>query len=225
MNILAIDTSSQYVSCAVLTGNGIKSQKAQSTGLVHSRSLLPLVEDCIESAGLTLNDIDLFACVAGPGSFTGVRIGVCAIKGLAQPQNKPCVAVNTLDCLKENVPFAKTVCPIMDARRGQVYCAVYEDGSLIRDYDACPVEDVAEFLKGKKTVFLGDGINVYKDKLTELLGDDAIFAPKHLCYTNAAAAAVYAENSKTCTPAALDAIYLRKPQAEREYESKHGQTD
>ncbi len=225
MNILAIDTSSQYVSCAILTDSGIKNQKALSTGLVHSRSLLPLVEDCVESAGLSLNDIDVYACVAGPGSFTGVRIGVCAIKGLAQPENKPCVAVNTLDCLKENVPYAEYVCPIMDARRGQVYCAVYENGKLIRNYDACPIEEVAEFLNGKKTVFLGDGINVFKEKLTSLLGENALFAPEHLCYTNAAAAAVIARNSETCTPAALDAIYLRKPQAEREYESKHCQTN
>ena len=219
MNILAIDTSSVYVSCALMVEGEIVSERIQKNGLVHSKSLMPLVESCLD--GHDISEIDLFACVAGPGSFTGVRIGVCAIKGLAQATGKMCVAVNTLDCLKENVPFAQFVCPIMDARRGQVYCAVYENGNIIKPCDACSVDELADFLKNKKTVFVGDGISTYKEKLISILGENALFAPSNHEYTRASAACVCALKQAPVTPEALDAIYLRKPQAEREYDAKH----
>lgn len=221
MKILAIDTSSKYASCAVQIDRKTVSEKVLATGLVHSKSLMPLVEDCLESAGVSLKDIDLFACVAGPGSFTGVRIGVCAIKGLAQPFDKPCVAVNTLDCLKENFPyFNGFVCPIMDARRGQVYCAVYENGIIVKSYDACPIEELLEFVKNRECVFPGDGAEVFKEKITGVLGEKAHFAPPHLNFTRSSAAANIASEYTPVSCAALDAIYLRAPQAEREYANK-----
>lgn len=221
MKILAIDTSSKYASCAVQVDNVTVSEKVRAAGLVHSKSLMPLVEDCLESAGVPLSEIDLFACVAGPGSFTGVRIGVCALKGLAQPLNKPCVAVNTLDCLKENFPyFDGFVCPVMDARRNQTYCAVFENGKLVREYDACSVDTLLEFVKDRKCVFLGDGADVFKEKIVAVLGDRAHFAPPHLAFTRSSAAASIATNYEPVSCAALDAIYLRAPQAEREYANK-----
>ncbi len=221
MNILAIDTSSIYASCALLSDGEILGEKTERNGLVHSKSLMPLVESTLCGAGYDIADINMFACVAGPGSFTGVRIGVCAVKGLAHALSKKCVAINTLDCLKENVPYARFVCPIMDARRGQVYSAVYENGKLIREYDACPIEDIAGFLLDKQTVFLGDGVKVFRNRLIEIMGDNALFAPPQHNFTRASCAAYLAQNAEPITPEALDAIYLRKPQAEREYESKH----
>lgn len=222
MKILAIDTSSKYASCAVLIGNSIVCEKVLATGLVHSKSLMPLVEDCLNSANLSLSDIDRIACVTGPGSFTGVRIGVCAVKGLAFTNSIPCVPVNTLDCLKENVPyFNGYVCPIMDARRGQVYCAVYKDGVAVKECDACSVEDLLAFVKDEKTLFLGDGQEVFRQKITETLGENAFFAPAHLNFTRSSSAAVCALNLPCVSCDELDAFYLRKPQAEREYESKH----
>ena len=155
-----------------------------------------------------------------PGSFTGIRIGVCAVKGLAQALKKPCAAVNTLDCLRQNFPFASTVCPIMDARRGQVYCAIYEEKSILLNSSAMAIEDLLALLKGKNTVFLGDGVKVYKDTIFAALKERALFAPPHLNYTRASSAAFLAmqaaEENKLVSAAALDAIYLRKPQAERE---------
>lgn len=219
MKILAIDTSSVYASCALYEDGEIVGERIEKNGLVHSKSLMPLVEGCLGERDV--NDIDLFACVAGPGSFTGVRIGVCAVKGLAQATGKMCVGVDTLDCLSENLPFAPTVCPIMDARRGQVYCAVYENGVKIRDDAASSIEELAEFLAGKKTVFTGDGVKAYKEKIISLMGENASFAPPEHSFTRAAAACVIAERSTPVTPEALEAIYLRKPQAEREYDAKH----
>lgn len=227
MKILAIDTSSIYASCALLAEGDIRSEAAVNNGLVHSRSLMPMIERCLQNADTDIGQIDVFACVAGPGSFTGIRIGVCAVKGLAQALKKPCAAVNTLDCLRQNFPFASTVCPIMDARRGQVYCAIYEEKSILLNSSAMAIEDLLALLKGKNTVFLGDGVKVYKDTIFAALKERALFAPSHLNYTRASAAAFLAmqaaEENKLVSAAALDAIYLRKPQAEREYAAKHSQ--
>ena len=202
----------------------VVSEKVSLSGLVHSKSIMPLVEDCLKSANVEIEDIDIFACVAGPGSFTGVRIGVCVIKGLAQSFNKPCAQINTLDCLSLNAPYSY-VCPIMDARRGQVYCAVYDNGELLREHDVCPIEDVLSFVRGKKCLFLGDGVKAFKEKITEVLGEDAVFSLPQHNYTRAASALYLAqkaqENNTLVSAAAIDAIYLRKPQAEREYENRN----
>ena len=224
MNILAIDTSSVYASSAIMRDGVVIFEKALSCGLVHSKSVMPLIEDALKSVNMDIEDIDVFACVAGPGSFTGVRIGACAIKGLAQSLNKPCARVNSLDCLSLNSD-AEYVCPIMDARRGQVYCAVYKNGEIIRDYDVCPIEDVLEFVKGKKCTFTGDGIYVFREKIEEVLGENALFTKPQHTYLRASSALYIAkkmaEEDKLVSAAALDAIYLRKPQAEREYESRN----
>lgn len=225
MNILCVDTSSVYASCALLKDGQIISEKTILSGLVHSKSIMPLVEQVLVSVNMDVTEIDIFSCVAGPGSFTGVRIGVCAIKGLAQANNKPCYAVNTLDCLKENVPYFKTVCPILDARRGQVYSAVYEDGEIIREHDVCLLEDVLEFVKDKKTLFLGDGVKVFKEKIISVLGENAIFSLPQHNFLRASSGAYLTlkafEEGKLITYNQLDAIYLRKPQAEREYENRN----
>ncbi len=227
MNILAIDTSSVYASCAFMRDGVIVSEKVIQGGLVHSEALFPIIEECLESVKASIGEVDVFACCAGPGSFTGVRIGVCAVKGLAQANNKMCARINTLDALSRNVQSFGTVCPIMDARRGQVYCAVYENGKIIRDYDACAIEELAEFLKDKKTVFVGDGVKAFRSTLTELLGENALFAQPQHNYTRASAAATIAneeaEKGNLLSPAALDAIYLRVPQAEREFKEKHSE--
>lgn len=224
MNILAIDTSSIYASSAIMRDGIVVFEKVFSSGLVHSKSVLPLIEDALNSVNMDISEIDVFACVAGPGSFTGVRIGACAIKGLAQSLDKPCARINTLDCLSLNSE-AEYVCPIMDARRGQVYCAVYKDGQIIRDYDVCPIEDVLDFVKDKKCVFTGDGIYVFKEVIEKALGENALFTKPQHTFVRASSALYiaqkYSEEGKLVSAAALDAIYLRKPQAEREYENRN----
>lgn len=228
MNILALDTSSVCASCALLSGQEIISEAAVKNGLVHSQSLMPMVERCLAQANTAIDQIDVFACVAGPGSFTGVRIGVCAVKGMAQAQNKPCAAVNTLDCLRQNVPFAPTICPIMDARRGQVYCAIYEGERILLNSSALALEELLALLENKTCVFLGDGVKVHRAAIADAMQERALFAPPHLNDTRASAAAVLAkkaaEENNLLSAAALEAIYLRKPQAEREYAAKHSQT-
>ena len=125
--VLTIDTSGPVAGCAVLRGGRIVHLVAMNHGLTHSETIMPAVDAALEGAGLRCGDVDVFAAVAGPGSFTGVRIGVCAAKGLAHAVGKPCAAVHALEALAMNFyGFDGLCCPILDARRGQVYCAAFD---------------------------------------------------------------------------------------------------
>ena len=123
MNILAIDTSGPVAGCAVMTDGRIVHSISLNHGLTHSETVMPAVEEALSASGLRCADMDVFAAVAGPGSFTGVRLGVCAAKGMAHAVNRPCVPIHALEALSMNFfGFDGLVCPILDARRRQVYC-------------------------------------------------------------------------------------------------------
>ena len=129
MNILALDTSGPVAGVAILK-NGEAAYEAMAVNrFTHSVSLMPMVEEGFARSGLAIRDIDLFAVTAGPGSFTGVRIGVSTVKGLAHGAQKPCIGINALEALASGVPYyGGTVCPIQDARAGQVYGAAFKAG-------------------------------------------------------------------------------------------------
>ena len=224
MNILAIDTSGPVAACAVMVDGVITRSIAMNSGLTHSETIMPAVDEALSQSGLNCRDIDCFAAVAGPGSFTGVRIGVCAVKGLAHAVGKPCARIHALEALSMNFyGFDGLCCPILDARRGQVYCAAYDmiNGlpSEVIAPDAVQLTDFIEKLPtDRRLVFVGDGVPTYGDKVKELLGDRALIAPEHLRNLRADAACVLAASrqdewmeAKLLTP-----IYLRAPQAERE---------
>lgn len=224
MNILGIDTSAVTASAAVLCGGEIKGQVSFSNGLTHSQTIMPMIDYCLKGASLTAADIDLFAVSNGPGSFTGLRIGVGTAKGLAYGCGKQCIGVSTLKALAYNIaPTDRIIAPIMDARRNQVYCAAYkyENGLLteVLPPDALDIADLAEKLTGK-TIFVGDGVKVYKQRITEIMGDRCEFAPPQSCLQNAASVAFAALNETPVDPCDLEVIYLRKPQAQREREEK-----
>lgn len=228
MNILALDSSGPYASAALLQNGKITGDMALCNGLVHSRSLLPMAEQVLHMTGVSIREIDAFAVTVGPGSFTGVRIGVCTVKGLAQKDNKPCVPVHTLEALAYNITAdCKVVCPLLDARREQVYTAVYDGVQKeILLPQAMGIGELAEYLQTLKqdVVFCGDGTSVHEDFLKNTLGEKAHFAPAHLNYIRAAAVAKIGEQAmaqqKGISCFELDALYLRKPQAERKYERK-----
>ena len=222
--VLAIDTSGPVAGCAVLKGGRIVHQIAMNHGLTHSETIMPAVDAALEAAGLSCGDVDVFAAVAGPGSFTGVRIGVCAAKGLAHAVGKPCCAVHALEALAMNfVGFDGLCCPILDARRGQVYCAAFDTASGL---PARALEDAAEPLADflmrlpgdRRLVFVGDGVPVHAQTITEALGERALIAPANLRDLRADAACVLAATRPETwvDAAALRPIYLRAPQAERE---------
>ncbi len=224
MNILAIDTSALTATVAIVSDDILLGEISTTTKLTHSQTVMPMIDELLKKVSLDISDIDLFACSEGPGSFTGLRIGIGTIKGLAYGLGKEVVGVSTLEALAQNIAFTDLlISPIMDARRGQVYNALYKwnEGRL---ECLCPPRalSVEELCSGidEKTVFVGDGVRVYKEKITELLGEKAFFAPPQHCLQRAGSVAFAALSKEPTDAATLTAVYLRKPQAEREREER-----
>jgi tRNA threonylcarbamoyladenosine biosynthesis protein TsaB len=194
------------------------------SGLTHSETIMPAIDRALTAAGLAPREIDLFAVVAGPGSFTGVRIGVCAAKGFAHAWNKPCAPIHALEALSLNLAgFDGLVCPILDARRGQVYAAAFDVKSgvpvRVRGDDAVAIEDFIGALPPRaRLAFVGDGVPVNAEKIKSMLEDRAFFPPANLLSLRADAVAVLAAQREGdwVEARALTPVYLRKPQAERE---------
>ena len=225
MKILALETSAKAVSAAVSEDGKILASGYQDTGLTHSRTLMPIVEHILKNTGLTVADMDAIAVAAGPGSFTGIRIGVAAAKGLAFAADKPAVGVSTLAAMARNVAFCDglVVCA-MDARRQQVYNALFQakDGQLTRltPDRAISLEELAAELANDlhpKTV-VGDGARLCFAHLTEA-GISCRLAPAHLVMQNAMSVALEAEamaaEGKLVSAQALEPVYLRPAQADR----------
>ncbi len=226
--ILALDTSAGPASCAVVREGEILASAVTNTPLTHSQTILPMVQDMLKNSGLAFADVNLLAVSAGPGSFTGVRIGVAAVKGLAAPRDLPCAAVSTLEAIAENaqgLPFDGVVCAVMDARCRQVYTACFasEGGRLSRltPDEAISIEELQNrLLSYKKSVFLvGDGAKLCYTVLNGQFPGLRI-APPMLRYQQAAGVAAVAARlaaaDKLCAAASLLPAYLRLPQAERE---------
>ena len=225
MKILALETSAKAVSAVVSEEGRILASGYQDTGLTHSRTLMPFVEHILKNTGLTVADMDAIAVAAGPGSFTGIRIGVAAAKGLAFAADKPAVGVSTLAAMARNVAFCDglVICA-MDARRQQVYNALFEakDGQLTRltPDRAIALEELAEELRSDprpKTV-VGDGARLCFAHLTEA-GISCRLAPAQLVMQNAMSVALEAEamaaEGKLVSAQALEPVYLRPAQADR----------
>lgn len=227
MNILAIDSSSSVASAAIVSDDKLICETTLNNKLTHSQTLMPIIDDVFKMSEMTPDDIDVFAVCSGPGSFTGLRIGITTAKGLAHAAGKPVAGVNTLEAMAYNLPYCPhLIVPIMDARREQVYTAFYKitDG-VVREVSAPRAISLAdcldEILKiGEKAVFLGDGVPVFKDVIAEKLGELALFAPQNLNAQHAAAVAEAAKNKELMNYAALVPTYLRKSQAEREREER-----
>jgi tRNA threonylcarbamoyladenosine biosynthesis protein TsaB len=222
MNILAIDTSGSVCTVAVLHDDKILAEAYVDNKKTHSRSLAPMIDEWLSRGDLRLSEIDLLACAIGPGSFTGLRIGVSTIKAFCHALNKKCVGVNTLDALAQNLFGEKRiVCPIIDARRGEVYSSSYADGKRISGYRALQLADLLEELKGQEAVFLGDAALNYRKEIT-----DAGFAVAHhgiaLQRAGSVGLCAYANRDYAVTAYDIEPFYLRRTQAEREYLKKHG---
>ncbi len=228
MNILAVDTSALTATVAVFKNGVSVFENNITNALTHSETLMPMIDYALKSVKLTPKDIDLFAVSNGPGSFTGIRIGVSAIKALGYAVDKPVIGVNTLLALASNLSCVENmpICPIMDARRGQVYNAIYKFScgvvETIKAPRALSIEELCAEVNAP-IMFVGDGVDVYKEKIIELCGKNAQFAPPHMRNQKAASvayAASMADNKDYLSPEALEVIYLRKSQAEREREEK-----
>lgn len=240
MKILAIDSSGMVASVALVSDDIVIAEYNVNFKKTHSQTLLPMVDEIVRMLELYTQEIDAIAVAAGPGSFTGLRIGSATVKGLAQALSKPVVAVPTVDALAYNLYGTDClVCPIMDARRNQTYTGIYsfsrtEDGykmNVLTNQCAVDIREIIELLNGmgKEVVFLGDGVPVFREQIDELLQVPHTYAPAFMNRQRAAALATlafeYIREGKTSTAAEFTPIYLRLSQAEREQLEKERATE
>lgn len=224
MLILAMESTAKAASVALVRDGVLVAQSMQCSGLTHSRTLLPMAEDLLKNADIKLSDIDRFAVAHGPGSFTGVRIGVAAVKGLAWGAEKPAVGVSTLEAMAWHGAAAgegSLICCAMDARRNQVYNALFEihDGKPVRmtgDRAISLADLFSELNADGRTPFLvGDGAHLCKAAL-----ESAVLAPENLRMQSAWGVAMAAMDKPDATADALQPVYLRLSQAERERQAR-----
>ncbi|MCI8942026.1 MAG: tRNA (adenosine(37)-N6)-threonylcarbamoyltransferase complex dimerization subunit type 1 TsaB [Oscillospiraceae bacterium] len=224
MKILALESSAKAASCAVLADGELLASAWQAAGLTHSRTLLPMVEGMLKNSELTMEAMDAVAVAAGPGSFTGLRIGIAAVKGLAWAAEKPCIPVSTLEAMAWPLAHLEgSIVCAMDARRQQIYNAVFlaDGGALerLREDRALSLEEAAADLAGLDgpMTIVGDGAQMCFDFFTAR-GIDCRLAPVHLRLQSAAGVALAAWRRRTETVSAqeLTPVYLRLSQAERE---------
>jgi len=229
MKILAVDTSANVATAAVVSDGKLICESILNHKKTHSEKIMPMIDELLHDSETKISEIDLFAVANGPGSFTGLRIGVAAMKALAHSTNKPIIGVSTLEALAYSVPWCEhIIIPIMDARRNSVFTASYiwdEEFHALSEIESMTIEecvkDCGELLD---VLFIGDGVEVYRDYITEQLGERAYFPPSALCDAKASTVAMLAlekfNRGETDTYLTLKPFYLKKSQAEREYEEK-----
>lgn len=231
MKILAIEASASVAGAAILEDGLLIGEYETNFKKTHSQTLLPMIDELVRMTGTDKSSLDAIAITAGPGSFTGLRIGAATAKGIALALDIPVLPISTLDSLAYNLCGTDAlVCPIMDARRGQVYTGIYEEQEghvVVMAPTACGITELLERLNktGRKVLFLGDGVPVYRGTIDETLSVDHAYVPAHLSMQRAATTAALAwrlheAQGEACLVNADDfrPEYLRKSQAEREME-------
>lgn len=230
MKILAVDTSASPVSAALVSEGKLLGEFYLNVKTTHSQTLMPIVEALLRSSGTEIGEIDVFAVNAGPGSFTGVRIGTASVKGMSMPLDKPCAQVSTLESMAYGLPYRDgIVCAVMDARCSQVYNSLFRlnggEVQRLTDDRALSIGELSAEIEGyTDTIYLvGDGA----DLCYERFGRDReniVLPPQNIryqhAYGTALAAAKAAEENRLVKSDALMPLYLRLPQAERELKAK-----
>jgi tRNA threonylcarbamoyl adenosine modification protein YeaZ len=232
MRILSIDSATEAATCSVIEDDKLLGEITFNYKKQHSVILMTIIDNLLKNINKTINDIDGFVVSKGPGSFTGLRIGMATIKGLSQGTNKPFVSISSLDALAYNLAYTDgIICPILNALRGNVYTALYSFNNnkleRLTDYMVISLEELLSLLKEKNTsvTFIGDGVPLFKDSI-KLSIPNVKFAPTSLNLVKASALAelgleklLEGEYDDLYTSAP---IYIRKSQAEREYEKRTG---
>lgn len=231
MRILALDSSGLVASVAVLEEGTLLAEYTVNYKKTHSQTLLPMLDTIAQMIELDLEGIDAIAVAAGPGSFTGLRIGSATAKGLGLALGKPLIPVPTVDALAFNLyNTGKVICPIMDARRNQVYTGIYRfcDQQLTaeKEQTAVDIHEIIEILNDmqEEVIFLGDAVPVYREVIEAKMQTPYSFAPAHVNRQRAGAvgalAEIYYQNQKCESAAQHRPEYLRMSQAERERAEK-----
>ena len=231
MKILAMDTSSDVASVAVTEdGRLLGEYTMNNKKKTHSQKLMVMIDALLKDIEVDISEIDLFAVSHGPGSFTGLRIGVATAKGLAHACQKPIIGISTLEALAYNLPFCEhIIVPVMDAGKNRVYAASYiwdEGFRTLGEPEAMTIEECVESCGDLlETVFVGDGAAVHMDYIKEKLGDKAFFAPANSFEQRASSVACAAyekyKNGEISSYTEVNPVYLKKSQAERELEERN----
>ncbi|MDP4181053.1 MAG: tRNA (adenosine(37)-N6)-threonylcarbamoyltransferase complex dimerization subunit type 1 TsaB [Bacillota bacterium] len=233
MKVLAVDTSSTVAAVAVLDNEKLLGEYIINNKKTHSQKLMPMIKDLMDNLGVAPDEIDVYAASVGPGSFTGLRIGVTIIKAISYSLEKPVISIPTLDALAYNISTSGVIiCPIMDARNNQVYTSIYkwDKEELVRksEYMGIDIAELKEFLIKKDEViyFVGDAVENHRNYLSDSLGDKCKFAPNNLLLHKASSVAqlafLAAKSGKLESPIDMVPYYLRKSQAEQEYCKRNG---
>jgi len=232
MIILSIDSSTPVAAVAVVKDGVLLAEEMLNIGNTHSVQLMPMVAYALQQSQINIKEVDAVAVSQGPGSFTGLRIGMATAKGLAQGAGCKLITVPTLDALAQNMWGTNDlVCPILNAKKDEVYTAVYKfDGQkmqLLSEYMATSPQDLAQNLleKSANICFLGDGVPVYRTLLEEIMGEKASFAPLHKLLSNGASLAYVGYQKALLGEFAelytAQPIYIRKCEAQIRWEAQH----
>lgn len=221
MKILGIDTTTMMGAVGIVDGDEPVAELRTNISVTHSERLMAHIDGLLKSARMTLTELDGFAVSIGPGSFTGLRIGMAAVKGLAYATGKPVAGVGSLEVIADNLPLCMSnVCPVLDARKKMVYAALYSgDGGrrTLMEPDVLAPDELAARIK-EPTVFLGEGAYVYRELLQETLGDAAVFAPRAYGYPTGTAVAFRGlkeiESGNASDPSGMVPRYIRRSDAE-----------
>jgi tRNA threonylcarbamoyladenosine biosynthesis protein TsaB len=227
MYILGIETSTKTGSVAVLSEKGVVAQYSLNIEVTHSERLMATVDRVLVDTGMTISQLDGFSVAIGPGSFTGLRIGLSTVKGLALAVDKPVAVVPTLLALASNVPYpAYPVCPMLDARKKEVYMALYVfDGTLQQKISEAviPISQLGSLIAGK-TIFTGEAAYIHRAEIERLFGDRALIAPRSVILPSAATIAEIGlemlNSGRHSDPDSLAPLYIRRPEAEVAWEKR-----
>lgn len=228
MPVFAIETTSLAGSIAIIDESRVISEITLNVRATHSEKLMAAIDRLLCDSGLDIDDMDCIAVSIGPGSFTGLRIGLSAAKGLAYATGKPLIGVPTLDAMALNIPFSSyLICPMQDAKKGEVYAALYRPGTIwpekITDDIAIDPADLAGMIS-ERTVFLGDGVSRYRDILKAKLGELYNEAPIPLRLPRASNVALLAQKRLEIgaveDPFTMLPRYIRKSEAELRWNVK-----
>ena len=231
MKVLGIDSSGMTATAAIIEDDRLIAEFTVNNKRTHSETLMPMIDKILTASETDIKDIGLLAIAAGPGSFTGLRIGAATVKGLGLAINVPVAAVPTSEGLAMNLAFTdRIVCPIMDARRNQVYTGLYRVSSgrpeVILDQTACDISEIVNKINeiGEPVIFLGDGVDVFKEYLEQELHTDFCFARANSALQRGASIAslglIYYKEGKTVSVDDFAPVYLRPSQAERVRDEK-----
>ncbi len=228
MNILGIETSTKTGSVAIVSEDGVVAQYSLNIEVTHSERLMSTVDRVLKDTGLAVHDLDGFSVAIGPGSFTGLRIGLSTVKGLALATGKPIAAVPTLQALAWNLPYSVyPVCPLLDARKNEVYAALYRFAGTalvqVLPETAISIFRLAHQIS-EKVVFTGEGSRIFRNGIQEVFGERAVFAPHSAALPSGAKVAEIGldmiKNGRQAEPDRLTPLYIRRPEAEVVWEKR-----